>query len=293
MTAMLGSLDPLITTLRADGYTVIGPALRDEAMVLTEIGAAADLPHGWGVRLSAGEYRVSRRTDRAAFAHSAGPQSWKSFLHPARTPLWTAQRDSGSGFTVTDATPEPVRYAGECVGEEKEVVVHHLQVEDGFLRGGRCGLEALAPHHFPLAWRALNITRLVRPLTPVMPRRMPAQLAQLALQPIAGQVHSLVGVTRGHLHPHRAPVGVDVRLHDDPLGRIAMRGAGDPHMGGVLRQRGDPDQLGNLLDYVTLRALRHGARHDDIGGGDVRVHRHGSSLPSGAEGVAGPQVPPL
>ena len=37
-----------------------------------------------GVELKQGRYRLRERADTAAFGHSAGPQSWKSVLHPAR-----------------------------------------------------------------------------------------------------------------------------------------------------------------------------------------------------------------
>ncbi len=104
----LDSLEPLIGALRAEGMTIVGPSVRDGAIVLTELDSAAQLPHGWGVELSPGGYKLRRRTDSAAFAHSSGPQSWKSYLHPASSPLWTVRRDD---FTVVDDTPDPVRYA--------------------------------------------------------------------------------------------------------------------------------------------------------------------------------------
>jgi len=87
---------------------VIGPALRDDAIVLTELGSAADLPHGWGVTLEAGTYRTRRRDDDLAFGHSAGPQSWKRFLHPPQVPLWTVRRE---GFVVSEAEPDDSRFA--------------------------------------------------------------------------------------------------------------------------------------------------------------------------------------
>jgi ferredoxin len=113
MPVMLNSLEPLVATLRDDGYRVIGPTVRDHAIVLAEIESADALPYGWGATLRPGGYQLGRRDDRAAFANSAGPQSWKSFLHPARTELWTARRNTGGdgGFTVTEPDEEPPRYA--------------------------------------------------------------------------------------------------------------------------------------------------------------------------------------
>ena len=86
-------LDGLISALAAQGYQVIGPTVRDNAIVLAELNSAADLPAGYGVDVGPGHYRLRRRDDRSMFAHSAGPQSWKQFLHPARRRLWSAPAD--------------------------------------------------------------------------------------------------------------------------------------------------------------------------------------------------------
>jgi ferredoxin len=110
MAAVLTSLEPLVRWLRSDGYVVVGPAVRDGAIVLTEIEHADDLPHGWGVTTAPGVYRITRREDRAAFAHSAGPQAWKRFLHPPREPLGSAVRD-GDEVRFIEPEPPDVRYA--------------------------------------------------------------------------------------------------------------------------------------------------------------------------------------
>ena len=99
-------LDDLIAALIADGYKVIGPTVRDDAIVLAELTSGAQLPAGWGVDSGPGRYRLRRRADQAVFGHSAGPQSWKQFLHPPRQQLWSADAD---GFSP--AREEPARYA--------------------------------------------------------------------------------------------------------------------------------------------------------------------------------------
>ncbi|MEV1120907.1 4Fe-4S dicluster domain-containing protein [Actinosynnema sp. NPDC049800] len=102
----LAGLDALIAELRFQGYTVVGPVLRDDAITLAELDTADDLPAGWGVETGPGHYRVRRRDDDAVFGHSAGPQSWKTFLHPSHRTLLTADDD---GFhSVADTRP---RYA--------------------------------------------------------------------------------------------------------------------------------------------------------------------------------------
>ncbi|MGV9611672.1 4Fe-4S dicluster domain-containing protein [Nocardia xishanensis] len=77
-------LDRLVDVLREQGYRVIGPQVRDGAIVLDELDCGARLPAGWGVETAPGRYRLRRRDDEAVFAHSAGPGSWKQFLHPPR-----------------------------------------------------------------------------------------------------------------------------------------------------------------------------------------------------------------
>src|SRR5215472_929975 len=100
-------LDELISVLIDDGYRVVGPTVRDEAIVLAELNSGADLPSGWGVDTAPGRYRLRRRADQAVFGHSAGPQSWKQFLHPPRQQLWSA---NSGGFTAP-AQEEPAPYA--------------------------------------------------------------------------------------------------------------------------------------------------------------------------------------
>ncbi|WP_235783477.1 4Fe-4S dicluster domain-containing protein [Amycolatopsis orientalis] len=86
-------LDRLVEVLIGEGYVVVGPTVRDGAIVLGELDSAAALPAGWGVETGPGRYRLRRRRDAAVFGHSAGPQSWKQFLHPPRRKLFSAGPD--------------------------------------------------------------------------------------------------------------------------------------------------------------------------------------------------------
>ncbi len=99
-------LHRLVEVLIERGYRVIGPTLRDTAIVLAELESAADLPRGWGVDVNPGHYRVRRRGDGAAFGHSAGPQSWKQFLHPPRQRVWAGTRDGPSDDQSEEEAPQ-------------------------------------------------------------------------------------------------------------------------------------------------------------------------------------------
>jgi ferredoxin len=102
------ALPALFDALTGRGYTVVGPTVRDGAIVVAELESAEELPYGWGVDTEAGRYRLRERADRAAFGHSAGPQSWKSVLHPSRARLWSADRTTGAAV----AEPPPAgKYA--------------------------------------------------------------------------------------------------------------------------------------------------------------------------------------
>jgi sulfhydrogenase subunit beta (sulfur reductase) len=91
------------TALEAAGYQVVGPTVRDGAIVYDRIRGIEDLPVGWTDRQDAGKYRLERRSDEALFGYNVGPFTWKKFLFPSRERLWTATKD-GTSFTVA---PEP------------------------------------------------------------------------------------------------------------------------------------------------------------------------------------------
>jgi ferredoxin len=105
------ALDQLFASLHDAGYAVIGPTVRDGAIILDELAAASDLPFGWGVRLEPGGYRIRRRADSAAFGHSAGPQSWKQYLHPPREKLWSVRLADGDFEAEADEDAGPPRLA--------------------------------------------------------------------------------------------------------------------------------------------------------------------------------------
>ncbi|GHH59640.1 4Fe-4S ferredoxin [Kitasatospora indigofera] len=127
-------LDALVAVLAGRGRTVIGPIVRDGAIVLAELGSGADLPYGWGVELEAGTYRLRAREDGAAFAHSAGPQSWKTFLHPPRVREWSADRSADGDLVVTEETGTPPAYAFLGV---RPCDLRAIAIQDRVLTGGR------------------------------------------------------------------------------------------------------------------------------------------------------------
>ena len=127
------ALEALVVALRARGYRVLGPRLRDGAITYDDLGSAAELPIGWTDVQGPGRYRVERREDAARFGYAVGPHSWKQFLLPARLRIWRARRD-GEGFEIEDEDAEPVPLA--LVGV-RGCELSAIAIQDRVLRGGR------------------------------------------------------------------------------------------------------------------------------------------------------------
>ena len=104
--------DALLGALALRGYTIVGPTVRDRAIVYDEIACAADLPVGWTDEQEAGHYRLRRRGDEALFGYAVGPHSWKQYQLPAEVKLWRARVDQDGGLSdLTEAPREAPRYA--------------------------------------------------------------------------------------------------------------------------------------------------------------------------------------
>jgi len=101
-------IEKLIQSLVRRGYNVLGPTVRDGAIVYDEIEAAQDLPQGWSDEQEPGRYRLKPRTDGAFFGYAVGPQSWKKYLHPAQVKLFEAESTNGT-FRILNNDPKPRR----------------------------------------------------------------------------------------------------------------------------------------------------------------------------------------
>ena len=125
-------LAALIVGLRADGFRVLGPTRRDDAIVYDDIETVADLPAGWTDRQDGGRYRLERRDDDALFGYAVGPHAWKRFLNPPLLRLWQAERDGGGIRVTTDPDPAE-RFAFLAV---RSCELHAIAIQDRvFLHG--------------------------------------------------------------------------------------------------------------------------------------------------------------
>ncbi|MBI4493326.1 MAG: 4Fe-4S dicluster domain-containing protein [Chloroflexi bacterium] len=121
----------LFTALQQRGFRVLGPTVRDGAVVYDELTSPTDLPIGWTDEQEGGVYRLTRRADEGMFCYASGPHSWKQFLHPAVLRLWRARRENGS--TQFEAMEEPPRQAFIGV---RSCDLHAIAIQDRIFTGG-------------------------------------------------------------------------------------------------------------------------------------------------------------
>jgi ferredoxin len=101
----------LLALLVERGYTLIGPTVRDGAIVLEEIDGVDDLPRGVRETHAPGRYELSRDDDDYLFRWAHGPDAGKRFLFPPRETIQAGRRDA-EGRVLVEPVPLPeVRYA--------------------------------------------------------------------------------------------------------------------------------------------------------------------------------------
>jgi ferredoxin len=125
-------LNTLFDVLSSQGYSVVGPKVREGTIVYETVRSIDDLPVGWTDEQDGGKYRLSKRDDNAMFGYAVGPHSWKKFLFPPRLKLWTAKRD-GSSFEIEENDAEPPRYAFIGV---RSCEIHALAIQDRVFMAG-------------------------------------------------------------------------------------------------------------------------------------------------------------
>ena len=128
----LASLEKLFSALKKEGYTIIGPTVREDTIVYGELQSPSDLPVGRTDQQDSGTYRLKERRDDALFGYVLGPHSWKKILYPPEHRLWSATY-GGGGFQVKPEAEDTVKYAFIGV---RSCEIHAIQVQDHvFMKG--------------------------------------------------------------------------------------------------------------------------------------------------------------
>lgn len=119
--------EELLLLIKNAGYKLLGPALRDEAIIYDELQSARDLPIGWGDEQDPGRYRVKKRNDQAYFGYNLGPHSWKKFLFPSREKLWSAKKQENNKMVILQEAPaqeQKMAFIGVRACEIEALFVH-------------------------------------------------------------------------------------------------------------------------------------------------------------------------
>lgn len=85
-------LQHLIAALQKKGYDTIGPVREDDSIVYEKIKSVDELPVGWIDEQLPGTYRISKTDGQAYFGYTLPAQSWKRFLYPPFTKLFSARK---------------------------------------------------------------------------------------------------------------------------------------------------------------------------------------------------------
>ncbi len=126
-------LQRMFDVLAGKGYRILGPTVRDGAIVYDELTASSDLPTGWTDEQDGGTYRLKKRADEAVFGFAVGPHSWKTYLHPPALRLWQLTRE-GDGFQAVREEAEPPKYAFIGV---RACELHAIRAQDRVFLDGR------------------------------------------------------------------------------------------------------------------------------------------------------------
>jgi sulfhydrogenase subunit beta (sulfur reductase) len=126
-------LSALIEILRAHGYQVLGPTVRDGAILYGPVRSADDLPRGHTDAMGPAHYRLASGDGGGRFGYTLGVQGWKRFLHPEALTLWRGRRTAAGVEVDHDASgaPQPLAFLGVRACE-----LAAIRIQDRVLRDG-------------------------------------------------------------------------------------------------------------------------------------------------------------
>ena len=121
------ALGRLLDLLVERGYELIGPTVRDGAIVLDRIDGVDDLPRGVREIQGPGTYRLEQTDDDRLFEWAHGPDSGKRFLFPPRETIQTGTKDPDGALRITPEPLPDVRFA--FVGL-RACDLHAIEIQD-------------------------------------------------------------------------------------------------------------------------------------------------------------------
>ena len=129
------ALDALIEALRRRGYRVLGPTVRDGAIVYDELESADELPIGWTDRQDGGHVppRAARR--RGALRLRGRAALVEAVPLPAARPALAGAADGDGGIEVEEEPRRRARRSPSSASARCEL--HAIEIQDRVFLGGR------------------------------------------------------------------------------------------------------------------------------------------------------------
>ena len=120
-----GALASVLNQLRDHNYTLIGPKIKEGAILYEEISGFEDLPVGWVDVQEPGSYRLENNGSGRFFDFVVGPNSWKQYLYPNGIELF-ATKQIDDGFQVSRNEQDLPQYAfiGARACELEAIQIH-------------------------------------------------------------------------------------------------------------------------------------------------------------------------
>ena len=104
------NLQGLLEILNKEGYKILGPTIRQNAVIYDELTSIRKLPVGRRDVQNAGTYRLMEDGRGTFFGYGVGAQSWKKYFHPPEMQLWRVKRE-GAGFHIVEEKEQIPKYA--------------------------------------------------------------------------------------------------------------------------------------------------------------------------------------
>ncbi|MBB3190682.1 4Fe-4S dicluster domain-containing protein [Halomonas cerina] len=141
----------LLDRLSEAGYDILGPQVRDHAIVFDTLASVDQLPLGITDEQAPGHYRLSASSSGRYFDWATGPQALKPLTFVPREPLWTSEtRDDGT-LVFRESPPEarPTAVIGVRACDLAALAIHdrhflHGAVPDPHYRARRESLFLIA-----------------------------------------------------------------------------------------------------------------------------------------------------
>ena len=130
-------LAKLLDLLHADGRQVIGPTVRDGAIMLDPLERVDQLPIGWGIDNAPGKAKLVQRGDQRVFDQPPGPSSWKRWTFPPRLTAfaWTDPAEENQP-AARRPMPAPAKIAPQAFLGVRACEIAALGVQDKVLLDG-------------------------------------------------------------------------------------------------------------------------------------------------------------